>query len=153
MERNSTVIRAKLWLTNSDRKKYHLVMRSPKQQIKGKIMSYDEEQKRLQDLISRCEDKLFELHLQAKSPVFAWLYLIGDRIIENFSHQEIIELAITANKAEIVKLNIPGKFKLGLILIWGNATLAACNINPEKNRVVLCTAFDNQQLSDGKCFP
>jgi hypothetical protein len=87
----------------------------------------------------KLDEMLFRLQLESKLSVFAWLYLIGDRPSE-LSHQEIIELAITATSVRLQRLDIPDKFPLGLILIWGDASLAACNINPDKNRVMLFTA-------------
>lgn len=88
------------------------------------------------------DEILFRLKLESNLPVFAWLYLIGDRPSQ-LSHQEIIELAITATFVKLQRLDIPDKFPLGLILIWGDAGLAACGINPEKNRVMLFTVSAN----------
>lgn len=100
---------------------------------------------------------LFHLQLESKLPVFAWLYLIGDRSIQihhdtqsggtlstnSTSHHQVIELAKVANKVEIIKHGMDDKFPLGLLLVWGDRSLAACNINPEKNRIMLFTAIDS----------
>jgi len=102
----------------------------------------------------RLDDWLFHSELMSKISVFGWLYLIGDRAIQihhdtqsgdtlstdSISHQQVIEFAKAANSAEIITPDIADKFPLGLLLVWGNRTLAACNISPEKNRVMLFVA-------------
>lgn len=103
----------------------------------------------------RLDEILFELQLHSKLPVFAWLYMIADRTIQLshdtqpstdalltgcISHLQVIELMKTANSVEIIKHGIADRFPLGLILAWGDRSLAACNINPEKNRIILFTA-------------
>jgi hypothetical protein len=106
----------------------------------------------------RLDEWLFHLQLDSKLPVFAWLYLIGDHTIQihhdtqagdilstdSISHQQVIEFAKAAYSAEIITHDIADKFPLGLLLIWGNRNLAACNINPEKNRLMLFVAHQNQ---------
>lgn len=100
------------------------------------------------------DEILFHLQLESKLPVFAWLYLLGDRPIQihhdtlsgstlstnSTSHHQVIELAKVANRVEIIKHGMDDKFPLGLILVWGDRSLAACNINREKNRVMFFTA-------------
>ncbi len=102
----------------------------------------------------KLDEWLFSLQLTSKISAFGWLYLIGNSPIKihhdtqsreilstnSISHEQVIELVKTADNAEIIKHGVTNKFPLGLLLLWGNRSLAACNINPEQNRIILFIA-------------
>lgn len=105
------------------------------------------------ELQKEIDHHFFMLHFERMIPAFAWLYIIGDRAIFDYTnsqymeHNQMQQLVKTAKAAEIVDHPVDNMFPLGLMLRWGDRKLAACGVNPDENKIIFFVAHHRNNLN------